>query len=614
MKNISSKVIKFYQGFIDSKNKAYFFLNNRKVILVILITITALLGFIGYLISSESTGLEVINNTIGLFVFAWAGDDSLLLDIAKFFAILTIFFGAIALYLSKKVNDFIVEKVAQKPYTLLIGLGTQNSNFLENLNNDTSSTITIEYDTKNPNIEYFQQKGFGIITSKAENAIDKLKLNTLKNTVISTGNDRKNIAITIKLMKALGREKEKKIFVRIENRDFRILFKQNIIKTTNGVDVIAYSLYENITKELFSRHSILGLQPEIIKNDKTYNIVLIGSSSLTVEIIYHLAILANLPEENTLNLYIIDAQAKKFYEQIKKLFTGIESIPQLVIKPIELEIDSLSFYTDKVWNKKNLTNIIITTDIEEKNLDIAINLQDTTYVNKIAKGVFKTKVLLAIYNNSGLGKEIDEDKKAFANFYAFADIGKASSQKNLIDEELDLIAKLIHNNYLSGDEVKIGNLDKKWLDKDKINQHKRSSNKAQALHIDTKLLILGIKKVKSNKTFDECLILNQEVFNKLIKVTKNSKNFPKKFDTLLSKIARAEHNRWNTFHYLHGWVHDINRDDNAKRHPCLLPFSEFKTPKLQATYQYDVNSILEIPIYLAYAGYELVFDTPQTIL
>lgn len=596
----------FYKAFQNSKNKVYFFINNREIILVVLASIAATTGLLGYIISKDSTGLEIINNTISLFILSWANDDSWILDIAKVFALLTIFSGVVAIYLSKKMNALSVKKVQKNPYTLLVGLGTQNSSFLDNLEDNTTSTIVIESDNNNTNIEQYQQKGFGVISAKAEDVIGKLELDMLQNAVISTGNDRQNIAIAIELMHSLKGTQGKRIFVRIENRDLSVLFKQNVVKTSNDIDVITYSLYENMAKELFSRHTILGLQAEIIKTNKAYNIVLVGSSTLAAEIIYHLAILANLPEENKLNLYLVDAEVKKFYAHVKKLFAGIESIPQLNIKPLELNSDTLDFYQDKVWNKRNLTNIIIATGNEEKNLDIAINLQDTTYPEQTAKGTFKTKVLLAIYNNLGLGRDIDEDKKAFANFYTFADISKASSPKNLINEELDTIAKLIHNAYLGEDEVSVESLNAKWMSKDESSPHKRASNRAQALHIDTKLLALGLKRKESDRSLKERLLENEKVFKEIFPEDKRVKEFPESFDTMLSKLAKSEHNRWNAFHYSYGWKHDVNRNDEAKRHPCLLPFSKFDTDELKDTYQWDVDSILNIPVYLAHAGYELV--------
>jgi hypothetical protein len=409
--------------------------------------------------------------------------------------------------ISNSINVFLCKI---KKYDLLIGLGEQNSNFLESLQ-DRSSTLIIEPNLKNKNVEYYRDKGFAVINKKAEDAILNLNLSKLKNAVISTGNDRQNIEIAIKLIEQISDDKEKKIFVRIENRDLNILFQQNIIKKEKNIEVIAYSLYENMVKELFSHHTVIGNQLDLIKTDKEYNIVLIGDSPLAVEIVYQLVILANLPNENILNIHLVDKNAVKFHQKLKKYFPQLENIPHITINTIKLDNESLDFYVDDIWHKEDLTNIIIATDDENINLDIAINLQDTTYIKNSAEKILETKILVAIYHDLGLANSIDNDNGAFSNFYTFADIAKASSYTNLIDEQLDIIAKWINANY-EEDKVKKSDLNRHWLS-EKMTPHKRASSKAQALHIDTKLISLGLEKSKSDKPYKELKQINQKVFD-----------------------------------------------------------------------------------------------------
>jgi len=594
-----------------------FFVDHRKTIIKTFAAITAVFGFFGYLISEKSTSLEIINNTISLFVFNWADDDSWILDIAKLSAIFTVFSGVFSLYLTQTINRFNVKQVQKTPYTLLLGLGKQNSSFLasESVKKEYDKILIVESDSTNPAIERFQKHGCAVFVENAREAIKSLDLIEMENAIISTGSDRQNIAIAMEILDKCTEGNDKKIFTRIENHNMKNLFNQNILESNEKVEIHAYSLYENMVKELFSQHTVLGLQNKIIKTNESYNIVLVGTSELAIEIIYFVSILSNLPEENILNLYLVDAKAKKFYEKVKKLFAGIEHIPHLNIIPLELDADTLAFYKDKVWNKTNLTNIFIATEDENSNIDIAITLQNTTYLKKIVKDIFKTKVFFAVYDNLGLRDRIDEDKKLFSNFYTFGDIKSASDTKNLIDESLDIVAKLIHSDYLAEDpEIKnidIQVLNKKWLSKKEMNAHKRDSNRAQALHIDTKLIALGLKKVPSDKSTEELMKLNTEKFSVFSDVEKKEKKFPDTFDTLLKKLARSEHDRWNTFHYLKGWEYEEEWEnkkdsDKAKKHACLRPFSEFDTEESEETYKYDLDAILNIPKYLALTKYKLV--------
>lgn len=586
-----------------SKNKWRALVKHKKAIFIVLLVLTSFVGFIGYLKSPDSTGLEIVNNTIGLFIFAWADDDNWVLDIAKFMALFTMSLGAILLYLSKRVDAYEIDRIQDKPYTLLIGLGEQNRIFLNQLPKNSTDVLVIESDSNNSRIEEVKAKGFGVIVSKAEEALGEIDLKHLKECIVSTGNDRQNIAIGLLLMEKLD-NKHQRLFVRIENRDLSILFKQQVIQSKNNVDIITYSLYENMTKALFAKHTVLGLQPEIAKENKEFSTIVVGSSPLAVEIVYALSMLSTLPNENRFVLYLVSPDATAFYAKLQKLFTNIDKIPHLDIRCRELSYDDIAFYRDEVWDSKNLTNVIIATEDEERNLDIAINLQDTTYLDKSAKGTLKTKVLFALYHDLGLGKEIDQNKESFANFYSFASMDEACSPENLIDEKLDLLAKLTHNDYTGSENIKMNSMNKNWM---ALSVYKKESNKTQALHIDTKLVALGLKKEKSDKPFQELIKTNETLMEKRIPQEERSEQFPEKFDTFLSKLAKAEHNRWNAYHYLNGWEYDANRDDKVKRHNCLLPLSEFSTNEQKGTYKYDVKSVLNIPTFLAHAGYELVY-------
>jgi len=356
-----------------------------------------------------------------------------------------------------------------------------------------------------------------------------------------------------------------------------------------------------MTEELFAKHSILGLQPQIINSNKSYNIVLIGSSSLSIEIIYQLTILSNLPEQNILNLYLIDYQAKKFYQKLKKLFSGIEKIPHINILTIELDVQGCKFYSSEIWRNENLTNIIITTEDELLNLEIALRLQGNIF-SKTKVWFAKEEVNSYIFHED-IFPMIDKFKKRFTNLHYFS---------SLEDKELECIAKLInylyretkYNPHLLFTKENKNEAQKLWLDETSTDNKKIS--KMQSLHMNTKLLALGLKKQKSTKTPKELLKINKEIFEKKLGFREiddkesqeyaqkfydsenhfKSIHFPEKFESLFEKLIRSEQNKWNTYQYLNGGTYDKNRDDLLKKH--------------------DIYSLVYIPNILASVGIELI--------
>ncbi len=347
-----------------------------------------------------------------------------------------------------------------------------------------------------------------------------------------------------------------------------------------------------MTNDFFEKHSILGLQPQIIKSNKSYNIILIGSSPVLAELFYQIAILSNLPEQNVLNLYLVDKDAKNFYKRLKKLFSGIANIPHLNIKTIKLNSKSPQFYTNKIWKKRNLTNIIIGTKSRKRNLKIKNRLNN--YIS-----TKKTKILLT--NNL---TQPNNKSKLIAKLINYLYLRSTYNPNLLFNKKDKTKAKRIWNKISSSDQ---------------------NSTKMQSIHISTKLLALGLKKQKSTKTSKELLEINKKIFDKKLDFREindqklqeyaekfhNSQNnfkpiyFPKKFKSLFEKLIRSEHNRWNTYHYLNGWEYSKIKNKKIKRHDCLIPLEKFDTDKIKTTIIFDIFALVYIPNLLASAGMEL---------
>ncbi len=576
----------------------------------ILVVLSTVLGLVGFSISDKTTGLDVVTHTIGLFFLEWTdNDDNIFVNLAQILAILTTLLGVSILFFRDTINRLLIKTIQRNDYNLIVGLNEQSKRLLD----EKERYIIIEEDNQHTDIERLKNSTQGIVVGNYWDSIRQLKLHNLQHAIISTGNDRQNIALSKYILEHSDGKTAQTIHTQITNRDLNALFQQNIIDSREkDISVVTYSLYENMAKQLFREHSILGEQRGIIESTQEYSMVVVGSSPLAIELIYHIALLAHLPNQNHLKLYCVNTDAQKFCSKVEVLFSNISAIPHIEMLPVELDSESIEFYRDDIWQSSNLTNIYIATDDEEQNLDIAINLQDTTYVKDIAKKELKSKILFAIYHNLGLSGDIDNNKEAFKNFYSFANIADASTQEIVIDDEIDTLAQLIHYDYDGNKDEDRDAMHKAWLE---LTPHKRESNKTQALHIDTKLLSLGLQRVKSDKSTDELKVENKKVvFGKLFGDGEvvdidgySADKFPSDFGReLIDKIARAEHNRWNAFHYLGGWSYNKKRNDDAKEHHCLKPIEEFGNDALKDTYRYDMASVYYIPVYLAKSGYEVV--------
>jgi hypothetical protein len=72
--------------------------------------------------------------------------------------------------------------------------------------------------------------------------------------------------------------------------------------------------------------------------------------------------------------------------------------------------------------------------------------------------------------------------------------------------------------------------------------------------------------------------------------------------TALEPMAEAEHNGWMAHRAATGWTWGETRDDDAKRHPSMLPYAQLPEPEKNK----DRNNIRHYPEFAARAGCRIV--------
>ena len=611
--------------------KFYKIIENKLAVIVALSSLTILFGAIGFNVENKNF-YDTVMGIVDLFVFESIDKYNIYIFLGRIFALLTIFFGVLSFFIYRFSNYLVISSMIKKPYTLVVGLGENNRHYLNSEIDNSKDIIVVEKDANNPHIDTYIAKGFGVKIGNILNddSFEKLQINNISNAIISTGNDKRNLEILTKMLKLFDETKYKRLYVHLEDFLLKSLFTEEIIKHKNS-EIITFSFYELAVQNLLLEHSILGDHTEIVQSNENFYIAIIGVGDLAVQTVYQLCNLAHLPNENKLTIYCVDKNAEQFIEKVKRSFIYLDKIPSIELKAICHDVKEVDFYKHEIWHQKNLTNILITKKDDEENLNIALDFYNKCYIKDISKKKLKTKVIFASYKHKELCQSFNNNKEKFKQFYTFANAADIFTRKSLLNEELDRIAKLIHNGY--GDiynedllfPVDDKKIDEKWFQKSSL--HDKISNRMQSMHIDVKLLALGLKKVKSKKSAKKLLEVNKKIFQTklanvdisntlLVKYSKelekfysgkeyNLLYFPKEFNSLFEKLVRSEHNRWNAYHYLHGWSYNEKKNKAFKEHDCLLALNKFGTKNIQLTVIYDIYAVLYIPNLLASVGYEI---------
>lgn len=622
-----NKVISNYK---NSSNIVYFLLENKSLTLVIVAVLAFFARFFLALQSHEA--LEALG------------------DALEFASIMSGSMIAILLYFKDTVNMQLVKRISESGHTTVFGLGDFSTALLTNeVINKNNSYIIFEKNTQNDKIDHFRKAGMGVVQGDAFDSehLEKLNFQTMDYAIVALGNDRLNMELSSSIIDYYKLKKIDtpiKIVVHIINQDLNALFHQKFIAPEadkkQQIDIQTFSFYEEAAESFFEQNFVDGQSRDILESDEAYHIVVAGDGELALNIIYQAAKIAHLPNENKLTIHVVDKDAQKFKKQVIKRYIGIEKV--ISLEAVNLDDDTLEYFTEKeLWFKKNLTHVIVCYDDEEKNLKISTDLFNKTYLASAVDKTLKTRVNFAIFNTYTMSHKVDFDKENFKQFFSFADVKTICTRENLLDEKNDLIAKLVHNAYADEyapyqlhdlkDKTVLEKIRNKWYDASKLSD--KLSSIAQSKHMPMKLKALRLESAKSTKSPKDLLEHNRKIFDASLKDDRDSlglsdtflqeyskelpklwgdksnieiRYFPKEYTTMLEKLIRAEHNRWNAFHYLNGWKYNETKSKPKKEHNCLLPLKEFKTPELQLTIIYDMYAILYIPNYLANAGYEIV--------
>jgi len=670
----------FFKEFKKSKNKIYVILKYNTSISGFFAVVTIVSGTIGFIINEEPYSTSFLNSIkmFGLDFPSHTNETNFFIYIAIGSAIITISLVALLFFVKESLNTFLIRRIFKKDHIAVFGLGEASVSFLNSysLIKGKEDIAIIEADPNNTKLEEFRKNGVGVFIgdSLSDKSLKLLNFQKMKYAIIAMGSDKINIELAKKIINLYEAKHIKtpiKLIIHIQNRDLDILFHQKFIvpdqTKDQKIEIKTFSFFNEAAEELFEKHAVDGKSRKYINSKEAFNTILIGNGELIKSVIYQMALLSHLPNENVHTVYIVDKHATKLLHKIKKhLYYRTEpedNFPSFKIEAVDIDRDSLAYYDNPIWLMENLVNVIIANDAENENLDLAIELFNRVYLSKAKEDKDMPEIIFAMYDPLILNKIINKDKDSFKHFHTFGNSENVLSYSNLIEEEKYALARLINLGYGDKYNPEVSAFDKekanaKWYNRDKYSN--KLSSISQAKHIDMKLKAMGLKKekldqppisteelVKQNKLElsrifddernklkigDEELKEYSEELSKLYACENNNYSFnimyfPKAYDTLFEKMIRMEHNRWNAYHYLNGWkfkdlVCPIKYDDSCKerewienkkdnrkdkkKHDCLLPLKDFKEPRNQITVIYDIYSFLYLPNYLAELGYKIV--------
>ena len=553
-----------------------------------------------------------------------------------------------ALYTTTSVIQLIARRFIQRqqvaaasrqPYILVCGLGEHSAAYIdsERAVNPAIEIIVIEQQPDNPRIARCREQGVAVRVGDARDVhlLETLSLHNARHIVVMAGRDSDNLEIALALRDVFTRKKlpPKKLFLHIEDRGLHKFYKGGgLLDDQARLEVKLFSIVSNSARTLFLEHSVDGADRSVIDSNQPFALAVVGDTALALAVIGQIGELAHLPNENPLTLYCIAPNAATLRQRILQHYPGIGEIPGLNLACIALDHRHRDFYTHELW-RDNLRRIMLCHDDAQANLDIAAELADSVYLKAIVDKTLQTHIHIAIHDYRLLARHIEHNTDHFRNFHVFAQTRRMASRDCIVDERFEAIARCIHAGYEMAYNPDASYQDEAAIETAWKNASltDRESNRAQAAHIPLKLKAMGLRLTPSDQPPQQLLAHNRAAFRQtalygelaqlglaeadLIQRTAHLKGeqqwatesfdwFPETYQTLMEKLLRAEHNRWNANHWLRGWQRGEPKDKSAKRHPCLVPLDKLPADQ-RHTVLYDIYSVLYIPNLLARAGYRM---------
>lgn len=381
------------------------------------------------------------------------------------------------------------------------------------------------------------------------------------------------------------------VFLHLEHAKSLQIYEGLLLEEKKNVKSYTFSSSMLIAEKMLDDHPLYeGYEHQLRKeNGDPLHILFIGFGKRNQYLAFHMLNLGHFLTKEKINFTIFDRDIEKVQKEWSYLAKKAKDLANIQFHRIDLNNQSLSDELNKV--EVPVTHVYLS--LQDDFLDLVEGLE----LNEKLPNV---PIFLKMRDNHKVSNWLDAEKNKYKNVKRYANLGEVLNSKYVLNEDLRSIAKEAHKNYLKRKEDLGKGKDKSW---EQLNTFKQESTRFQMLHNDTKLMLLGLKKVsKTNKQFEEYKNANKFL---------DELEFAKHINPFIEPLAKIEHERWNSFHFLRGW--EVPKKDHPfygdkpelakqKLHPDLVPWNELGDDMKK----YDRDSIIFLQIYYNAQDFELI--------
>jgi voltage-gated potassium channel Kch len=338
--------------------------------------------------------------------------------------------------------------------------------------------------------------------------------------------------------------------------------------------VRVFNVFDNAARLLLNRFSLED-PPSCSPNPRRPHLIVVGLGRMGAAVALQAVKVCQYADEHPLRLTVIDTAATQRQGHLCGCFPSFRAVCEAeFVSGAAEDADVL----DRIgaWAKEPAFRTTVVVCFDSDSHAVMAGLRISEYL-----AGSDAQVLVRMSEAAGLAALIRPpymQDEVMSRVHPFGTIAEACGLEMLLNTEIDRLAVVIHEAYVeerrSEGRPESHPAMQPWS---RLAPMYKDSNRQQADHIFIKLRMVGCHAVLLDHPGERVDSFTPEE---------------------IEYMARMEHARWCAERRLGGWTYAPDRDDHARKHPNLLPWSQLTEPIRNI----DRQSVKKIPQFLATVG------------
>ncbi len=472
-------------------------------------------------------------------------------------------------------------------HTVLCGLSGRGMQLVEDCRSAGEPVVVIEQDEGNDMVQPCQDQGAIVVEGDAseESTLVRAGLFSARHLFAVTEDDGTNVEIALKACQLAGNDNRagqrlESCFVHIVDLRLCELFRRHRVfrPSSDRPSVRVFNVYENSARQFHHDHPLdLGLRSE--NDPRAVHLVVLGFGQMGESVTLQAARIGHYANGRRLRITVVDRLAAQRERSLYGRYPKLSDVCDISF--LELDADGPEFLDrapELVDAEGSLGTVAVCFDDDGHSLSCALSLLSRLDGERAS-------VMIRMASESGLASLLaDASRSEWASrISAFGMLDKSCTRELLLNEELDVLARSVHDNYVQNrlDEGAGPDSDPALQPWELLDETYRTSNRHQADHIPVKLRAIGCHGVRADEPAAGVTAFSPEE---------------------VELLARMEHARYNAERFLEGWGWGPERDLTKRTNPYLTSWDQLP----EEVKDYDRQAVLNIPNLLGKIGQKVI--------